>query len=119
MSSPPRLSRLVRSPWLLSAALALVTFVAACRDRSVRCTKVTGALPGTVTFEGCTDGRERKITCSPVAGEKAEDIGCACMLRGKMGASFTLFSDSVRAADDPERATQIANRRCGFELSER
>jgi len=85
----------------------------------VRCTKVTGALPGTVTFEGCTDGRERKITCSPVAGEKAEDIGCACMLRGKMGASFTLFSDSVRAADDPERATQIANRRCGFELSER
>lgn len=118
-SPPPRLSRLLPSPWLLCAALALVASATACRDRSVRCPKVTGALPGTVTFAGCTDGRERQIKCSPVAGEKAEDLMCACMLRGKMGASFMLFSDSVRADEDPERATRVANRRCGFDLSER
>jgi hypothetical protein len=103
---------------LVGGALALAS-VTACRDRGVRCAKVTGALPGTVAFEGCTDGAERRLECSPVAGEKAEDLMCACMVRGKMGASFTLFSDSVRAADDPQRATQIANRRCGFDLSER
>lgn len=119
LSSAPALLRLLRSPWLMSAALALLTSVTACRDRGVRCAKVTGALPGTVAFHGCTDGGERRIECTPVAGEKAEDLMCACMLRGKMGASFTLFSDSVRAAEDPGRATQVANRRCGFELSER
>lgn len=81
------------------------------------CKSITGALPGVVKFEECSDSRTRALSCNrSMPDEPQEEIFCACMIGDKMGASFTLFSDVVDAATDPERAIDIGHRRCGWEL---
>ena len=116
----PRYARLVVSRLLFAVTVVWLPALAGCKDPDVRCAKVTGRLPGTVVFAQCTDSRERKLECPRVAGEGDAEVMCARTRGGKMGASFTLFSDSLKdAAQDSLKATRVGNRRCGWELSER
>ncbi len=103
----------------LALALLAVSALTGCRDPSVRCASVTGSLPGTVTLNQCTDRRNRTIECPRAPGEKDAELFCACRRNGTLGATFTLFSDTVNATEDPARALYIANRRCHFDLSTR
>lgn len=109
-----------RTIFLGATALVVASAVTcACEKRSPLCTDIDGALPGTVTFRKCTDGLPRELSCPAVAGQPDAELMCACTTAGKLGASFTLFSDAVNARQDAVKAIQIGNRRCGWSLSER